>query len=1128
MEAQNQIIGKIIRFQQKKLIYQIISGILKFFIYLLLIWLSSFIADSVFYFSQSVRWFVVVLNGSITIYFFYTLIFSSLIDLIQLSDKNDLTPVTRSIGVLFPSIEDRLTNIYQLITLRPPGSSSSITYYAIERYAKELENTEFSKEIKLGDFLFPYSIVIPVILGSLVLTYMLSDKLMLSMKRILNPMGEYAEVPWYEFTVNPGNTNIIIDQTLNISAKFKGPELETCLLQLRFRGDVVYQSKLMRGQADFYEIQIDDIKRPFEYYLQGFPRFPAEWKDKLVSQVFTINTLIPPLVNEVQVVVTPPSYTNLPKQFLEVNVGDIIAYPGSIINISAQANKALNMAKIVFSDGKEIYSDIRGNKFNFSFTVNIGKTYLLTVNDTEGLYNREPIEYTITKLEDLYPAVEITEPGEDVEIAADGALNLIFEGNDDFGFNKLHLHYQIQRKVKAVTDSTWHQVPIYISTPGDKYFQQSYFWNFATLPVSFDDGVKYYATLSDNDIINGPKISRSDTYYIRFPSVEQLFEDFNSAQNENLNAAEDLAAESEDLKKDLEKISREMKREKELDWERKRSLETALEKQEEVQKKLKKIEEDLNKAIEKLESNQLFSPEILEKYNKLQDLFHEIATPELLQSMKDLEKSLNLLDKKQTQIATEKFKLDQQRFKENLERTLALFKRVKLEQELDKMVKMAEALERDQSEISEALAKNDALDPEKRKSLIKKEEDQQDLLKNLNNSLSKIMKNDLMNEYPKVMNSLENSKQIGNELQDQMAEFINTMETTDQNTMQSNSGEMDQQLAQMQANLKNAQKSMLENSQQKILSKMKKVTDNLLKLSKDEEQLIEETKQLSNFSDKFPEIAGSQQQIIENMFRTTRDIIDLSHETFFLPPGMSKSLSNAHSNMKKSVSELENRKQKTASNFQGHSMAEINKSIMQMQNSMEALAAAKSGLGFEQYLQQMQQLSGQQGKLNQESLNFFNTNKGKLSLEQQGQLMRMSAEQKAIQQSLENLAEGMQNRSDVLGSLDNMAKEMEEVVKELHSLRLDRGTIERQQKIFSRMLDAQKSVREKEYSKKRLAETGKEYIRRSPDDPTDLENQRMKQLKLDLIRALNEGYNPDYEKLIEEYFRTLNLNLPRK
>ena len=122
----------------------------------------------------------------------------------------------------------------------------------------------------------------------------------------------------------------------------------------------------------------------------------------------------------------------------------------------------------------------------------------------------------------------------------------------------------------------------------------------------------------------------------------------------------------------------------------------------------------------------------------------------------------------------------------------------------------------------------------------------------------------------------------------------------------------------------------------------------------------------------------------------------------------------------------------------------------------------------------------------------------------------------------------MQNRSDVLGSLDNMAKEMEEVVNELNSLRLDRGTIERQQKIFSRMLDAQKSVREKEYSKKRLAETGKEYIRISPDDPTDLENQRMKQLKLDLSRALNEGYNPDYEKLIEEYFRTLNINLLRK
>jgi hypothetical protein len=87
---------------------------------------------------------------------------------------------------------------------------------------------------------------------------------------------------------------------------------------------------------------------------------------------------------------------------------------------------------------------------------------------------------------------------------------------------------------------------------------------------------------------------------------------------------------------------------------------------------------------------------------------------------------------------------------------------------------------------------------------------------------------------------------------------------------------------------------------------------------------------------------------------------------------------------------------------------------------------------------------------------------------------------------------------------------------------MDRRTIERQEQILTRMLDAQKSVREREYSKERKREVGKAYARKSPGENMDTEDERAKKLQTDLMRALNEGYNPDYEKLIEEYFKTLN------
>ena len=660
------------------------------------------------------------------------------------------------------------------------------------------------------------------------------------------------------------------------------------------------------------------------------------------------------------------------------------------------------------------------------------------------------------------------------------------------------------------------------------HFQQTYLWNFANLPVSFEDVVKYYATLSDNDMIKGPKLSRSNTYYIRFPSLEHLFDEFNTTQNENLDATEDLTKDSDELKKDLEEISREMKREKEIDWERKRSLEATLDKQKKIQEKLQKIENELDQAINKMENNQLFSPEILEKYRQLQNLFQEIATPELLQAMNELQKAIDNLNQKSGQQSIEKFKLNQEIFKENLERTLALFEKVKLEQEMDRMVKMAQQLKKEQSEISDTLQDSNILKEDDWNSLLQKEKNQSDLLERIDKSLANLEKNQSLNSYPESQKSLEKAKGSESELEKQMQKLTNEMTVGTQIQAGSSSKQAEQQMDQLLSNLKSAQDNMIKADQNKIMTKMQKITENLIILSENEENLIGETRDLSNYTDRYPEVANSQQTILEGMSHVISDIIDLSHDTFFISPQISKSLGSAIGNMRKSLGDLENRRKDTANNYQKQAMAGINESVLSMNQSMEMMSNARSATGFEQYLEQMQKLAGRQGQLNDQSLNFFQQNQGSLSLEQQRQVRRMAAEQKAIQESVENMSTEAQNRSDILGRLDNLSEQMNEVVEDLQALNIDRKTIDRQQQILSRMLDAQKSIREKEYSKKRLAETGKNYIRNSPDDPTNSEDLRLKQLSLDLNRALQEGFNPDYENLIEEYFKALNAEISRK
>ena len=55
-----------------------------------------------------------------------------------------------------------------------------------------------------------------------------------------------------------------------------------------------------------------------------------------------------------------------------------------------------------------------------------------------------------------------------------------------------------------------------------------------------------------------------------------------------------------------------------------------------------------------------------------------------------------------------------------------------------------------------------------------------------------------------------------------------------------------------------------------------------------------------------------------------------------------------------------------------------------------------------------------------------------------------------------------------------------------------------------------------------MAEIGKNYFRRSPSEKMETIDKRKEKLSKDLLKALQEGYNPDYEKLIENYFKKLN------
>jgi hypothetical protein len=262
-------------------------------------------------------------------------------------------------------------------------------------------------------------------------------------------------------------------------------------------------------------------------------------------------------------------------------------------------------------------------------------------------------------------------------------------------------------------------------------------------------------------------------------------------------------------------------------------------------------------------------------------------------------------------------------------------------------------------------------------------------------------------------------------------------------------------------------------------------------------------------------------EVIRDMGNVINGLVELSKRSFAVTPEMGRAIGEAMMHMQTAMNALEVRNGFGASQEQGLAMGSLNKAAMQVQNAMEAMMQG-GGAGMGGLLQQLQMLAGKQEAINMQTL----------QMQQAAEAARIAVGQEAVRKSLEQLAkeaEASGEQKKILGDLDRIAEDMKEVVRNLEQNDVNPETIHRQERILSRLLDASKSMRERDYEKRRKAETGKEIARRSPGelDASTLEGQN--RILDDLLKALQQGYSKDYQELIRRYFEALQkIELQRK
>jgi len=341
---------------------------------------------------------------------------------------------------------------------------------------------------------------------------------------------------------------------------------------------------------------------------------------------------------------------------------------------------------------------------------------------------------------------------------------------------------------------------------------------------------------------------------------------------------------------------------------------------------------------------------------------------------------------------------------------------------------------------------------------------------------------------------------------------------------------MQQSLKQMQKQL-SKMKSQMQGQQRRInVAGLRSALENTLRLSKQQESLRSTVDGLAAEGPPLRSYARDQKQLADGLRTVADSLQSIARRIPEMSRSVQETTGNALRAMETATTALDEREANRATGHQKTSMMHLNKLALLLSDLLKQMKNQQgtgSGMSMQQMAQQLQQMSGQQQKLNQQIQQHLNDVQGeRLSPNQSNRRKELAKQQRQIKQQLQDMDVGSEAQQQMMGDLEKIAKQMEETARNLQqNERPGRDLIDRQRQILTRLLNAQKSLRTQGKEQQRRGRQADEDIRQSP--PGELPSpDETDQLRRDLIRALDMGYSSDYEELIRRYFELLQDSAP--
>lgn len=1079
--------------------------------------LVATVSEYYFYFSSTVRTIIFWSLIATSLFVLVRWVVLPLIHYFRLGKIISHEEAARIVGNHFTEVQDRLLNILQLRQQSASVSDTSLIDASINQKASQLKPVSFTGAINLNSNKKYFRYLAPPLLVFVFILFAAPNILRDSAERLLHNQTAFEKQAPFQFIIQNKNLTAVQFEDYELQVKVAGNALPDEVF-VQYEG---YPYKLEKKDKNTFAYKFSRLQSSVDFNLSagGFD-----------SKEYHIEVFAKPVILKFETSLEYPSYIGRKNESLQ-NIGDLVVPQGTRIKWRFASKNTDNLS-FRLTDSVTAARNEGSGSFLFQSRMMKDFPYTLLLSGNK-LNNADSVKYTVTVIPDMFPQITVAQQQDSTNHTV-----MYFAGDvsDDYGLKKLVLQYQIQHEDSGKSASK----SISMQVSRDKKDHFSYVWDFSNIQLKPGDRVDYFFEVWDNDEVNGSKSSRSQAMIYQMPTLKELEKQTEKNNDDIKDKLQSSLSQAKQISEELQKLSDELLQKKTLNWEDKKKMEDLLNKQKENIKNVENIQQKMNENAAQQNQLQKQSPQLQEKQKQLQDLANKMLTPE----MKDLlDKMKDMMDKMNKDDAQDKLKdqkADNEELQKELDRMLSLFKKLEMEQKMQSTIDKLKDLSQQQDQLSkETEQKKDTPEElnKKQDDLNKKFDDVQkdlDKLDSLNKELDQ--PEELPNTEQEEQSIDSDQKQAGDEL----SKKSNSSNSKASKSQKSAADKMKKMADDMQAAMDGAAAEEQELDMQAI----RQILDNLIKISLDQENLIDQSKTINIYNPKYLQIIKDQKGLQDDFKMVEDSIQELSKKVFQIKKFADEQIADIKKNSDLSIQNLEGRQPGMAASNQQFIMTDVNNLALMfdevMQQMQQQMASQKPGSSMcnkpggkmpkpgagtmskmqKQLNDKMQEMGAKMGQKPGQKPGEKPGQSGQGGLPSED-AAKLAQQQGAIREMLRQLND-QQNKDGKggLGNLGDLMNQMDQTEKELLNKTLTPETLKRQQDILNKLLDAENAQRERDQDNKRESQSGTEMSR--PIPPSLEEYLKKKQAELELYKTVSPDLQPFYKSLIEEYYKSLS------